>query len=329
MAETQLNSNPISPSSTVASAGLGTSHVAQFNGRPLTDAASWDVWSAKIKDICVLTDSWDPANDCPKDTASNRYLIGSTISDENYKRIIRNTTASVAWKKLQSLYKSSIKVWPISMLTQILNMTSFSTNNLQRDATEFDSIFSQLETSLGNPGSISLAHLKGYIMISLLPNQLTYLKRELDETIRKDPGKKDEVLSFSHIRERASHESLLVRRDETSFALKVVKGCPHGWKDYDSCFKCHPELRPTCTLCKAKNLKKYRHKTGGRNCPFERHNPAAGGIISQRKPKTNLKKTLTKTRQSHEAHRSLPLIKMRLQLKYPHVKPGKHPSRAS
>lgn len=40
----------------------------------------------------------------------------------------------------------------------------------------------------------------------------------------------------------------------------------HGWKNPETCYKCHPDLRPTCEPCKAKNVKLFRHHFGSRNC---------------------------------------------------------------
>lgn len=139
----------------------------------------------------------------------------------NYRKILNDTSASGAWKKLKSLYETNIKGSPVAAFSKILNLDSFSTKNPQHDATEFDSIFSKLESSLGNPQSINIAHLKVYIMISLLPNQLASLKRDLDETLRKQPDIMDELLSFSYIRQRATLESSLIRNEDASFALQA------------------------------------------------------------------------------------------------------------
>lgn len=188
----------------------------------------------------------------PKPSPTATFAIQSNIHEDLIDLIIDTKDAKEMWKIFHNKWSGC------SVPDRITAVRKFVGIEFQDPSTpvQLDTDFAQLKSAARTlkaaflpATAITLDDFIGFMTLSKLPSQFDNVRTLIEST--------PTTASLSDIEKRVKLEAATqATRSESGLALRAKSNkCTHGWHNPDTCFKCHPNLRPVCEPCKGKGVK--------------------------------------------------------------------------
>ena len=233
----------------------------------LEKVEDYRLWSVRTKAKLAKADHWDDANDLPFDNPATAAFMVDSISDLFLEQVLdSDMQASTIWTHLtESILKGGVS----AQATALLNLINFAYQgpSMQANKTLVLGLSRALRTAFNDADSIPVADLVTLFALVNMPSEHQALRTTLEET-------KKEGITLAHLfealaREEASSASGPSRASRVATNPGNSPQCSHN-RDGATCWSCHPELAPTCDLCKKAGLSKFRHPPNCFSCKKQR-----------------------------------------------------------
>ena len=237
---------------------------------PLQRAEDYRLWVVRHKTKLVKMGAWDEEKSLPIDTSALNAFIVEAISDTFLEQVMdTDLKASTIWKHLATLI---LKGGVSAQSTALLNLMNFSYPGptMLENQTSLMGLCRALRTAFNNAESIEIDNLVTLFALVNMPSEHQPLRTTLEET--KKDGLTLAGLFESLIREEATLSGTANRASRAKLASAdpgEPGECPHN-RPKSTCWKCTPESRPTCHLCKKAGLSRIRHHPDCAMCKEQR-----------------------------------------------------------
>lgn len=233
----------------------------------LERAEDYRLWAVRTKAKLVKAELWDERNNLPFDDDHTAAFMVDSISDLFLEQVLdSDMQASTIWKHLsESILKGGVS----AQATALLNLINFSYqgSSMQANQTLVSALGRALRTAFNDAESIPVVDLVTLFALVNIPSEHQALRTTLEETKKDGITLADLFESLS--REEASSSSGPSRASRVATNPSTSPQCPHR-REPATCWNCHPELAPTCDLCKKAGLSRFRHPPNCFSCKKQR-----------------------------------------------------------
>lgn len=251
MVDTQENSSSVTASSNVVSSFKIDSKLS-FK---LTGKNNYHKWKRAME---IKLDAMDYLlNGAPINNAKCLSIIWDNTDEKLLSLVQDCMSATDCWTKFENKFAGKSTTEQVQCIKE-LSIFTIDEQDGQSSINKLKEVGTRLKSSLGGADEISINDLLTIFAINGIPGSFPGEKAVLESMMD---------LSLEVIEEKVVKMTEQFSRKEilANQASLTYKKCQHQWKA-DQCFKCNPELRPTCTECKDANFKLFRHKTGSIKC---------------------------------------------------------------
>ena len=265
------------------------------------------IWLSRAEDALANIQCWDDSTNQPKNTSQARYLLTSALSDEYYSAIIQlsevKPTATTVWEYISSLLKKSNLSVKSTTLMELVSF-NFSGRTMLQNRSAIQELhrrliyaFNESATTASSKTAVPVVKLSELVTLFSLVN-LPAPYHALRSTMEEN-SKSTEItlksLYESLEREESSQKATANRvaqapaksaKQPSAKANSTDAKCVHG-RAPSTCYQCDPSKRPTCELCKQKNISQHLHKTGTTFCKLQQlqhatSTPSTAPIVANR-----------------------------------------------
>ncbi len=222
---------------------------------PLAAPEQYSIWATRAQIELERMGKWNPKTQEPIESQESASFIITILADNMLEQVIDSDKKAVT---MWTHFKTSILVSSISaqsLAITKLQTFSYPEKNMRANKDALLAIKRGLKTAFNNSDNIKLDELVTLFALVNTPSEYLSLRTAL-ETTKSDLTFDDFFANL--IREEASmvaSSNRAYRVAPTAFESEI---CAHD-RAKVRCWSCHPELRPTCIVCKTNGAARYNH----------------------------------------------------------------------
>jgi hypothetical protein len=247
----------------------GSQNVMKHNIDRLTCKDDYPLWK-----ICVQAHlaaqqpdpQWDTATGAPLNTPQTKNFFLSVISKDLLKGAMSTDMEALSlWNHFSTICLTSDLSSKSAALNSLIGF-DYSAPTMIENKSVLLTAVRAMRVAFKSDVHITYEDLASVCALVNLPGNYQPLRSTLEET--KTNLTVDDLFT-SLIREEAAQRTSSAHANRvTTPEDPTKKQCTHG-REKATCYKCHPQLQPTCHECKELGIPKHRHVNGSPFCKMQ------------------------------------------------------------
>jgi hypothetical protein len=203
---------------------------------------------------------WNLETDKPKESSIAFSIIIENIHEDHLDLIMDLTSSGAAWDKLKKKFAGKSVSQQRACIKSLVDFKM--TTNMQANFNNLKALSRTLQAACGGSETIKIPDLVAIFALEYLPSDYNGEKAVLQS---------QDTVSLDEIEDKIVKGPLDLDSTKGTPSANVARSrgdqCQHN-RLANSCWNCHPNLRPSCQKCKDLGRKSY-HKTGSKYCFVE------------------------------------------------------------